>query len=724
MRLELTQSDAPVRRLWSAWGFLLRRVLMERALWLSLLFGLVVLVLAYQSPRSIFVDIGGPLDGPHISGFHAPENNAAGDANFRWSMGRGTLIFQGIGKPLSAFPATLQLSSGRTASAEPLAVSVAVNGHPVQSLALKPESAPYTITIDPAWLDLSGDVQISFTTATFQSGSDKRDLGFLADFARVDLPTGATLPSIGQLLGLLLSALLLYFLLRAVWLRHVAAGLLTGGFLLLCAAVIAVQRLLLTIFTQRLLTTLLLALLVILLAEPLLRLVTRAAGWRGDRAVPEWAWTGLRGLVVLSLILKVGGLLYPHTFIIDAPFHIKYVTYMHEGRPFEEYFGKNLALSVMPPDEWGSAKAFIPYSPFFYVVAAPLAGLPVPLDLSIPTAAGIFEALRVALVFLIALALGTARRSEDPDRASRVALVAAGIYSAVPATFLLQQFGNWPTQTSLWLLTLWIAVTCLFWRRATRPAVWIASTVALTLTMLSYTVTAVYVGIFIGLLVVLGWLFAPDERKKWSALALSAVAAMALSVLIYYGRYVGDILGSTLPTFGNAIEEQGKLTTLRTSWYDFFTGHLARAMQSYKLDIIYALGLAGTLWLFLGRGWRHRRGVRAARQKPVYALIARPTSDAGAAPIGRWAAWQAVWLGSWLLLFPLFTFADFWVDQALKEFWIALPAVAIVSGTWLLALRARAANSMALRIFLYLIPATLIWQSISLWVFRLFFHNR
>ena len=111
----------------------------------------------------------------------------------------------------------------------------------------------------------------------------------------------------------------------------------------------------------------------------------------------------------------------------------------------------------MPPDEWGSAQAFIPYSPFFYVVASPLANLPLPLDLSVPATSGIFEALRVGLVFLVALALGTARRSENPEPASRVALAAAGIYAVVPATFLLQQFGNWPTQTSLWLLTLWAA---------------------------------------------------------------------------------------------------------------------------------------------------------------------------------------------------------------------------------------------------------------------------
>ena len=41
-----------------------------------------------------------------------------------------------------------------------------------------------------------------------------------------------------------------------------------------------------------------------------------------------------------------------------------------------------------------------------------------------------------------------------------------------------------------------------------------------------------------------------------------------------------------------------------------------------------------------------------------------------------------------------------------------------------LALRTREGSSRALTSFLYLIPAVLAWQSISLWVFRLFFHNR
>ena len=388
MKLGLPQPNTAAWRIWPAWLRLLVRILSERALGLSLLAGLVLLVLAYQSPRPILVDIGGPLDNLHTVGFHEPEKS--GDANFRWSAANSAIVFQGIGKPLSAFPVTLQLSSGRGQGSEPLPVEVAVNGHPMPPLALGPESAPYVLTVDPAWIDLSGDLRVSFQTTTFRTGNDRRDLGFLADFARADLPVGATLPAVPQLLWLLLCGFLIYLLVRSFWAVQRVAGLVTTGFFLIAAGGIAIQRLLVTTFADRLAFALLLSILVTTLAEWLSRLVTRLAGWRGDHAVPEWAWTGLRALVAVSVLLKVGGLLYPHTFIIDAEFHLKYVTYMYEGRDFEQYFGKSLALSVMPPDEWGSARAFIPYSPFFYVVASPLAYLPVPLAISVPVTSGIF----------------------------------------------------------------------------------------------------------------------------------------------------------------------------------------------------------------------------------------------------------------------------------------------------------------------------------------------
>jgi hypothetical protein len=405
-----------------------------------------------------------------------------------------------------------------------------------------------------------------------------------------------------------------------------------------------------------------------------------------------------------SAALKVGGLLHPLSFIIDAPFHLRYIQYMADGR--YEYFGEALAFAVMPREEWGSARAFIPYSPFFYVVAAPLALLPVPLALSVPTISALFESFKIALVFVIGLALGRpgahARVGVPGAANARQALASAAFYALIPATFLLQQWGNWPTQASLWLLTLWVAFTCLFWSSITRPWVWALSTVMLTLTMLSYTVTAAYTGVFGAIVVIGGWLFAPAHRRRWGAVALCLLASVALAMLIYYGQYVSKIIQETLPTFGQAIEEQGKLTTLRPSVWSFLSDHLSRAMQSYQLTLVYALGLSGALWAFFSPGLRSGPRPAVGTARPSY-------------------AWQKVWLAAWLAVFLLVTAADFWMDQALKEFWYALPAVAVAGGMWVVAMWGRRSQS---RLFVWLLAVTFAWQALWLWVFRLFFHNR
>jgi hypothetical protein len=693
MRLELREPDAPVWKLGPVWAAFAWRTIQERALWWALAAGLVVLALAYQSPRTLFVNIGGGYDNGIVEGFNAAEEGTGAD--LRWSTPDSALRLPGLGKPFGPVTVYLQLSSGRGPGAAPVAVAVTANGHPLPPLRLTPVSAAYPVTVDPAWIGPDGDLRLSFHTPGYNVPGDRRALGFQADFARIEFPGGVVLPSLTQLAGLLLAAVLLYALLRSMWLGDRAAGRVVLAFLVAGAGIIGLQRLLLTIFTWRLVAALLLALVVAFLAELGVRRLVRAAGWRADRALPEWTWTGLRGLIAVSAALKLAGLLYPNAFIFDAEFHLKYITYMKEvlegGRSWEQYFGKNLALSVMPKEEWGAARAFIPYSPYFYLAAAPLAWLPWPLTLTVPVAGAIFEALKVALVFLAGLALGPAGWTSAAR--GRLAFTAAAVYALIPATFLLQQWGNWPTQLSLWLVAAWVAVTCLFWQRLTHPVVWVVSTAVLTLVMLSYTVTAVYTGIFVGLAVLVGWLRTPAERRRWTAVAGALVAASLLSVLIYYGQYVGLMIEQTLPTFGSAMQEQGALTTLRPTFGQFLAGTLGAAMTSYNLILIYSLGAAGALLVFFGRG-------------------------------RRTAAWQHVWLGAWLATFPLFALADFWVDQALKEFWYALPAIAVVGALWLLRVLDRGPAPLLGRAMVGLIALTLTWQSLSLWVFRLLFHNR
>jgi hypothetical protein len=718
MKLAFDTGEERPRRLWSRWGIFILTVVRERALMLALAAGLVMIALAYQSPRALLVDIGSQFDTQHMVGFHEPERNE--EATYRWSTANSAIVFQGIGKPLSPLSVQLQLTGGPN----PSEVAVRVNGHEVLPLKLTPNSTAYTVEVDPAWIDLSGDVRLDFTSLTFKQGTDRRELGFLADFARVDRPVGLIIPSLTQLLGLLLSAVLLYLLLRALWFTPRGAGLLAGLFLAACAGVIAVQRLLLTIFTDRILITMLIALIVSVVAEAAVRSLVGAAGWRGASKVPEWAWAWLRGLVMLSVVLKVGGLLYPNSFVIDAPFHVKYITYMNEvffhGRSFEQYFGESLALSVMPKDEWGAARAFIPYSPFFYVMATPLAWLPLPMTTTVPVAMSILESLKVALVFVIGLALGhVPRRRESGEWASKVAVAAAGVYSIVPAMFLLQQWGNWPTQVALWLVAAWVGFTALFWERFTRPAVWVTSTLLLALSLLAYTVSAAYTGLFGGALVVLGMLFAGRERRRWTALLLSGAVAAGLALLMYYGQYVGRILNDTIPTFSKAAETQGSLTTLRPTFWDFVNNALAGPFYSYNLWLLLVLGLAGTLWVFLGRERRQQQVRSVRRPSEVYAFVARHVGTV--APAMRW---QKVWTGAWLLVIPLITFADFYVDQVLKQFWYAMPVLCMVAGAWLLALMGRRVVSRFYGALVSVLVAVLVWQSLSLWVFRLLFHNR
>ncbi len=682
------------------------------AIWagtVAILLGLLAVVAAYQSRRPLFVDIGGAFDSPHTPGFYAPEQS--GQATFRWSAANSTLLFPGIGKALSTFDVALQLSSGRGAGSSPIDVGVAVNGHSTAALHLGPDSKTYRISVQPEWFGVDGDLQLDFTSRTFKSGADKRELGFIADFARVDLPSSPILPSLTQLFWLALCGTLLLLCLRSLTITTLAASSITILFLIACALVVALQRLFLTVYTPRLAATLLMALMLAFVAERLTRWLTGVAGWQGERALPEWAWTGLRGLIMLTAALKIGGLLYPHTVIVDAYFHLKYITYMSEGRPWEQFFGKNLSLAVMPKEEWGAARAFIPYSPFFYFVASPLAKLPFPLAVTVPVVSGILDALKVPLVFILGLVLGGGQKA--PGRA----LAATALYALTPATFLLQQWGNWPTLASLWLLTLWAALVCLFWGKMARPLPWIMSTVVLTLTLLSYTVTAAYTGVFVVLLVVGGWIMVRRDRSQWAAIGLSLVVAIAASLLIFYGQYISVMLNETLPTFGHAVQDQGKLTTLRPTLGGFLTGTIGRAMQSYNLAVIYGLALAGTLWLLAGSTSGAR--VKANRRGNSYGLVAgAPRSIPRKHPMD----WRKVWLVFWLITFPLFTMLDFWVDQALKEFWFALPAIAVVGAAWVLEIKGK--RLWLYSVLLWLLWGTLAWQSVSLWIFRLLFHNR
>ena len=98
-------------------------------------------------------------------------------------------------------------------------------------------------------------------------------------------------------------------------------------------------------------------------------------------------------------------------------------------------------------------------------------------------------------------------------------------------------------------------------------------TLILTITMLMYTVMAVFMMVFLALLLPGLWLFerrsvaaphsfadpTPGARRPIYAIALAALAALVIATLVYYGQYIPLIIERTLPYFfgGNTGQKAG-----------------------------------------------------------------------------------------------------------------------------------------------------------------------
>ena len=279
-----------------------------------------------------------------------------------------------------------------------------------------------------------------------------------------------------------------------------------------------------------------------------------------------------------------------------------------------------------------------------------------------PLVAALLDVLRIPLVFLLALRLGPGLRR---------ALAAAAVFTFIPATYVLQQWGNWPTQMSLWLTLAWLA--------ARRPGLGAAAPARcpfalvsglLGLALLSYTVTAAYIGLIFGR-VRRAW--ACCSRGGTGGLSRAApgavVAGIALALLVFYGAYVGEFLTVSIPTLLGATADTGAgaggSVTTRTGGVAGLPAPTRWARRSSPTAWPQCSG-----WGWPGSGLALSEWWTAACERRGGVRPARP-------------AWAFGLMVAWLISLPLFTAADYVVDQALKEYWFALPAIAVLGGAWL-----------------------------------------
>jgi hypothetical protein len=437
----------------------------------------------------------------------------------------------------------------------------------------------------------------------------------------------------------------------------------------------------------------------LLLLAWLLPWVFRKAG------VPLSAW--LLGALLLTFFagywIKAGGMLYPYFVGKDVSWHMDRVRAIADGQ-LALFYGTNSPLneSTMPTAEWGSNRPIIPYSPWFHMFATSFLLLPMPLVLAAHMFSALVDCSRVFLIGLLA------RKSGCSERES---LFGALLYAVTPATFMLHSWGNIPTTFGMWWTLLSTVFIVVAYRRLDRPWPFVALTLLLTATLLFYTVMAVFTMLFLGLLVPALWQIGRttnDERRKTKderhnaatssfvlhpssemrpvlAIGLSALAALGLATLIYYGQYIAPIVERTVPYFLQAAtpgdtsagiqQRQPFLSYLADYWPRM--GYFERP-NAYGLQLVVMLAVASLL------------GVRKRRLRAL--------------------------LLCWIAVAAVFMVAGNRISMVDKQVFYLIPALALLVGSLLGQLwqRGLPARLVVVSIYLFAFLAAL-----NMWIYRI-----
>ncbi len=721
---------------------------------------LLVVVVAYQAHPATDIKLGGGFDTPYLNlsenGFGMPiqmqpvepsqdEGETSGRnsppspqkvdkltapeetaLDYRWTRQRPILLLPGVG----ASPQKLTL----VAAGSPLVeagqrIEVLVNGQAFSQFDLKP-GAPVSKVFEIGADRIGGGnltVEMRVTAlgpvneklAVQYPGTyrlyDQRDgrnfyeggAGFKLYSARLEPSAGAsswTIPPLSVALAFIASAWLIYWGLAycgvaGQWAFGAAALLAVAGGLAL-----AFGRLALTIYTGRLF----LLLVVTALILPVLDWAIPRLLRHWQLPLPAWVWQILLVLFLVGMLGRGGGVLYPQMEVIDAPAHLKEINItLHEPNGFfKEYFDRSRELSKVP-SQWES-DAVIPYSPFVYFYLAPVAALPIEPYVSVNLFNTTLDALRVFIIFGLAAALGAG---------SRVSLLATGLYLIAPSTWLLNSWGNWPTTVSLWLGTLYLLLVLVGWRKLGQPTTWLGATAVLLLTMLGYTVTAVFMGMLL-----YGWAFGlyffagrKDQlaRRNGRLIFASATVAALLAVLMYYWQFIGDI-SKTLSSFDSSLSSKGSLGGFGDRTFPYYLGLYANHVTfRYGVGALIVVALVVFGWLLFSK---------RPRQGDQYALdSSAPNETALRSPAHLWL------YSTWLAVFMLFGLAQWKVDMVNKQVWFVLPLAVVLAGLGLDWFWQRYKTPALLWVSRAVVAALVAWTTyaaLALWIERVFVKRR
>jgi uncharacterized membrane protein len=248
---------------------------------------------------------------------------------------------------------------------------------------------------------------------------------------------------------------------------------------------------------------------------------------------------------------------------IDMALQMQWARRIFSGE-FWTFYGTDNPMNerTMPTAEWGANRPVIPYSPWFHIMAGVFMLLPMPMVLAGHMFSALVDCSRVLLIALLGRKAGLSERE---------ALFAGALYAVTPATFLLHSWGNLPTTFGIWMTLLSTVYLVAAYRRLDQRGPFVVLLLLLTATMLIYTVMAVFMMLFLALLLPALWLIerraerlprafadaAAGARRPVYAIGLAALAALLIATAVYYGQYIPLIIARTLPYFfGGAVGQK------------------------------------------------------------------------------------------------------------------------------------------------------------------------
>ena len=251
------------------------------------------------------------------------------------------------------------------------------------------------------------------------------------------------------------------------------------------------------------------------------------------RITSPWVAGSLVLLVLVALALRLAILLHPRFYYPDVRVHAQFawelgrrglVTFLR--RFTENQYRYSLGLQM----ENGHWYAF-PYPPAFYLLCWPLGLLGFRPEVAVSLVAAVVNSLEALLVF------GIVRHLE---RAEGLALGAAAAVPVLPLFIARLSLAYFPALVGHGVDALVILYLVAHLRELQRPRVVLTLGTLLAAALLTYTQSLLNFAVMLSLLLALQILFdhSPEGRRRQLGLAAAGALGAALSLALFYGRYV------------------------------------------------------------------------------------------------------------------------------------------------------------------------------------------